>query len=172
MTNMCGIVLRMTWRNRLMYLAAIAVSLLLLIAAIWLLANVDDWSRDFTTNYAATAASAKKDSLRPIISERTSPELADLVTTAAQKPRGWELASRVDSPDEITLRFVRTTRLMRFKDDITVHIRPAKDAPHPQSDEQSNEISAESQSRVGKGDFGQNPRNLVELMDTLRTLLQ
>ena len=34
------------------------------------------------------------------------------------------------------------------------------------------EISAASQSRMGQGDFGQNPRNLAELMDTLRGLLR
>lgn len=151
-----------------MYIAASVAAVLLTLALIWLFAAIDDWSRDLTTNHAATSAIAKKSSLHPIISTKPPIELADKVVVAAHQLPGWELAAREDIDKEITLRLVRTTRVMRFKDDITVHIRPIKsndDAPHY-------EISAESQSRVGKGDFGQNPRNLVELMDTLRGLLR
>jgi uncharacterized protein (DUF1499 family) len=151
-----------------MYIAAGVIAVLLILAFVWLFATVDDWSRDLTTNFAATSATAKNPSLHPIVSEKPSSELADLVVATAKQLRGWELAAREENGTEITLRFVRTTRLMRFKDDITVHIRPIKsndDAPRY-------EVSAESQSRVGKGDFGQNPRNLVELMDTLRGLLR
>jgi uncharacterized protein (DUF1499 family) len=155
-------------RKQLMYIAAGVIAVLVILGLIWLFATIDDWSRDLTTNFAATSASAKNISLYPIISEKPSSELADLVVAAAKQLRGWELAAREENGTEITLRLVRTTRLMRFKDDITVHIRPIKgndDVPH-------HEVSAESQSRVGKGDFGQNPRNLAELMDTLRGLLR
>ena len=151
-----------------MYIAAGAIAVLLILALVWLFATIDDWSRDLTTNFAATSATAKNPSLHPIISDKPSSELADLVVAAAKQLLGWELAVREENGAETTLRFVRTTRVMRFKDDITVHIRPIKsngDTPHY-------EISAESQSRVGKGDFGQNPRNLAELMDTLRGLLR
>ncbi|MBC7856674.1 MAG: DUF1499 domain-containing protein [Pirellulaceae bacterium] len=149
-------------------IGAIVVAIFLLLVLLWLFATIDDWSRDLTTNFATTSASAKKRSLHPIISQRLAPELADLVTTAARQLSGWKLAGRDDTSDEITLRLVRTTRLMRFKDDITVYIRPAG-GNQPRT---NYEISAESQSRVGKGDFGQNPRNLAELMDTIRTLLR
>ena len=150
-----------------MYIAAGIIVLLLVLGLTWLVVTVDDWSRDLTTNHAATSALAKKTSLHPVISAKPPRELAGIVVAAATQLRGWELAAREESGDEFTLRFVRTTRLMRFKDDITVRIRPAKndDTPHY-------EISADSQSRVGKGDFGQNPRNLIELMDTLRSLLR
>jgi uncharacterized protein (DUF1499 family) len=151
-----------------MYIAAGVIAVLLILGLIWLFVTVDDWSRDLTTNYAATSATAKNPSLHPIITTKPPTELADKVVVAATQLRGWELAAREENGTEITLRLVRTTRLMRFKDDITVRIRPIKgndDAPHY-------EVSAESQSRVGKGDFGQNPRNLAELMDTLRGLLR
>ena len=68
-----------------MYFAAGIIGLVFVLGLNWLFATVDDWSRDFTTNYAATAANAKKASLRPIISERPSKDLAHLVTTAAKK---------------------------------------------------------------------------------------
>ena len=151
-----------------MYIAAGVIAVLVILGLIWLFATIDDWSRDLTTNFAATSATAKKPSLHPIISQRPPPELADLAVVAAKQLRGWELAAREENVAEITLRFVRTTRLMRFQDDITIHIRPVKSNNEPPS----YEISAESQSRVGKGDFGQNPRNLAELMDTLRGLLR
>ena len=153
-----------------MYIAFALIGLIALIAlllGIWLFVTVDDWSRDLTTNHAATSPSAKRPSLHPIVSERPRKELADIVVDAAQKLKGWTLATREESKDAITLRLVRTTPLMRFQDDITVHIRPLKDGqPRSQS-----EITAESRSRVGKGDFGQNPRNLAELMDKIRSLL-
>ncbi|MGI8978694.1 MAG: DUF1499 domain-containing protein [Pirellulaceae bacterium] len=149
-------------------IVALVAAILLLFMLFWLFATVEDWSRDLTTNYATTSANAKKPSLHPIISQRPLPELADLVATAAEQLPGWELTGREESPDDTTLQFVRTTRLMRFKDDITVHIRPVSGGQQPAK----YEVSAESQSRVGKGDFGQNPRNLAELMDTLRNLLR
>lgn len=151
-----------------MYIAAGVIALLLILGLVWLCATVDDWSRDLTTNFAATSVSAKKPRLHPIISQRPLPDLADLVAAAAQQIPGWEFAGREEASSEITLRFVRTTRLVRFKDDVTVHIRPVKNNRQPPN----YEISAESQSRIGTGDFGQNPRNLAELMDTLRNLLR
>jgi len=150
-----------------MYIAAGVIAVLLILGLVWLFATVDDWSRDLTTNFAATSATAKNPSLHPIISGKPPAELADMVVAAATQLRGWELAAREENGTEIMLRLVRTTRLMRFKDDITVHIRPIKDNDTPHY-----EVSAESQSRVGKGDFGQNPRNLAELMDMLRGLLR
>ena len=44
-----------------------------------------------------------------------------------------------------------------FYDDITVILRS----------ERGNSVKATSQSRVGKGDLGQNPRNLKELVNFL-----
>jgi uncharacterized protein (DUF1499 family) len=54
---------------------------------------------------------------------------------------------------------IRRTRLFRFTDDITVRLEPA---------EGMTRVGARSQSRVGLTDFGQNRRNLLELLDTLR----
>jgi len=157
-------------RKRFMYIAFAVIGLVALAVlplAIWLFATVDDWSRDLTTNHAATSPSAKQPSLHPIVSERSREELADVVVDAAQKLKGWTLAAREESKGEITIRLVRTTALMRFKDDITVHIRAAENQPPPSR----SEITAESRSRIGKGDFGQNPRNLAELMDKIRFML-
>ena len=48
---------------------------------------------------------------------------------------------------------------MRFTDDIVVVLRTEGDLTR---------VQAQSQSRVGKGDLGQNPRNLKELVGYLK----
>jgi uncharacterized protein (DUF1499 family) len=57
-----------------------------------------------------------------------------------------------------TLRATRRTRLWRFTDDVTVHLEPTPGGTR---------LHARSKSRVGKGDFGQNRRNLLELFAAL-----
>lgn len=151
-----------------MYTLAGIACVLLLAGSAWLLFTVDDWSRHLTTNIAATSATAKNPRLRPIETDRPSAELAELISTTARKIPGWEFVTQEKSADVTILHFVRTTRVMRFKDDITVQVRPIAG----QSSLARWEVSAESKSRIGKGDFGQNPRNLAELMDRLRDLLQ
>ncbi len=145
---------------------AFIIALILVLACLSL--TVKGWTRGLTTNFAATSDGDQEPRLHPIVSPEPALKLAEVVAAAAQKIAGWELISREETDQETTLRLVRTTRLLGFKDDITVHIRPLKDPPEPPS----HEISAESQSRVGKGDFGQNRRNLVELMDMIRALLR
>lgn len=151
-----------------MYTLAAIACVLLLAGCVWLFFTVDDWSRDLTTNTAATSATAKNPRLRPIETDRPPAELAELISTTAGKIPGWEFVSQEEAADSTILHFVRTTRLMRFKDDITVQVRPI----YGQSSLARWEVSAESKSRVGKGDFGENPRNLAELMDRLREVLQ
>jgi uncharacterized protein (DUF1499 family) len=58
-----------------------------------------------------------------------------------------------------TLHAVRATRLFGFRDDIHVRLEPVAGGTR---------VHARSASRVGKGDFGQNRRNLLELFAALR----
>ena len=50
---------------------------------------------------------------------------------------------------------VRTTRLFRFRDDVTARVRPDPDVAR---------LDITSASRLGKGDLGQNLRNIEELL--------
>jgi uncharacterized protein (DUF1499 family) len=52
------------------------------------------------------------------------------------------------------VRAVRKTRLFRFRDDVTARVRPDPDGAW---------LELTSVSRLGRGDVGQNPRNLEEL---------
>ena len=75
----------------------------------------------------------------------------------------WTLAAEETEGTATVLRFVRTSRLFRFKDDVTVRI-----------DEQADGclITAVSRSRLGKGDLGQNRRNLRVLLNAVRMRLE
>ena len=64
---------------------------------------------------------------------------------------GWELVGSGRGPGGSELQAVARTRVLRFKDDVTVKIRRKEGAF---------EVSVRSRSRVGKADFGQNARNV------------
>src|SRR5689334_1269564 len=82
--------------------------------------------------------------------------LARVEAAVAGLPR-W----RVESADAAagTVTATRRTRLFRFTDDVTIRLEPVAAGTR---------VHARSQSRVGKGDFGQNRRNVMELFAALR----
>lgn len=135
------------------------ILLAVVVAALW---QVDDWSRDFHTNHAETANNSSNENLRPIQANLSPSELADLVVKAVEKLPHWQLVDNQADEREALVTLTRSTRWLRFKDDISVHI-----AASPMG----STLHAESQSRIGKGDLGQNPRNLTELLILVRLLL-
>lgn len=74
---------------------------------------------------------------------------AALLDRLSSLPR-WSVAGQSDSVVWAT----RTTRIFRFVDDVLIVLEPHGD---------STTIAARSASRLGKGDLGQNRRNLAEL---------
>jgi len=88
--------------------------------------------------------------LRPY---HTPPELLfDIARRAAQNLR-WEITGLDAEKKEI--RAVATTKVWRFKDDVTIQIQPA-----PQG---GGFLYVRSVSRVGKGDLGANTRHIMDL---------
>ena len=126
--------------------------------AVILLLTVDDWQRDLSTNVAQTRVDHPDPSLRCVVLPVDSIAAAAQVRAVAAGLTGWREPQPAESAEE--LRFERTTRWFRFVDDITVQLTPT---------EGGTRVSASSRSRVGKGDLGQNPRNLRELFGPLRT---
>ncbi len=104
--------------------------------------------------------------------ERPSPNAAR--TRRAYSTRPKELEGTVkeavgslsrwtfESSDGTELHAVRESRIFRFKDDVTVNISARGTG---------SEAVFESASRVGKGDLGQNPRNLRDLIAAVDRLL-
>lgn len=94
-----------------------------------------------------TPNSARAARTYPLIPERLLPA----VRRAVQGLPRWSL----ESSDEGGVRAVRRTRLFRFRDDVTARVYP---------EPKGTRLELASASRLGRGDLGQNPRNLEELL--------
>ena len=147
-------------RSRKMIIWIVLVSVLVPMAIIAL--RIDNWSRDWTTNHASLEATAENPNLRPLQLPGTQDEIAEKIQSWVKEQGHWKTNGMSIDELVVTLYLTRKTTI-GFTDDVTVELRPEK----------SNGLSfvvvhAESQSRVGKGDLGQNPRNLIELVNGLR----
>ncbi len=120
---------------------------------------VKDWKRDFTTNHAKLDATAKNPLLRPISLECSREEAVDATKIWLNAQQNWKLISESQESEISVLNLTRETKVMRFVDDIRLEIH---------SESEGVRIEASSQSRIGLGDLGQNPRNLIEISDGLR----
>ena len=121
--------------------------------------RIDNWQRDLTTNFAETDFAAEDAGLHPLTLDRPRDEIADLLTDWAASQANWQKVASEKGPDRTKMHFTRTTRFLRFIDDVHVTIT-ANSLP----DGEGCTINATSQSRIGKGDLGQNPRNLKALL--------
>ncbi|MEO1615801.1 MAG: DUF1499 domain-containing protein [Planctomycetota bacterium] len=134
----------------------ITIAILALIAL-----QIDDWGRDWTQNTAALDESARREGLRPVVLKASPPEAANRIKAWVEQEPNWDfIASEVDEQrGDSTLRLTRTSAVFRFVDDITVTLSETPEGT---------KVFATSQSRVGKGDLGQNPRNLIEFTSGIR----
>ncbi len=73
----------------------------------------------------------------------------------------WELIQ--DDRSALTVRAERSTRSLGFIDDIEIRVEPIT--------EFATRVNVKSSSRVGKGDFGQNARNIEEFFVELNRRL-
>tara|TARA_R110002073_G_scaffold41466_10_gene117114 strand:- start:24997 stop:25446 length:450 start_codon:yes stop_codon:yes gene_type:complete len=138
-------------KRKMLGTLAVAITIVLVIIVAGLM-RIDNWSRDFTENSAAIDADFP-DSVVLLDSR--------LQRWVAATPR-WEVHSKTESDGAIEYKITRTTPLFRFVDDIHVKLVPDDGG-------EGTRMNASSQSRVGKGDLGQNPRNLAQLLEGLRT---
>jgi uncharacterized protein (DUF1499 family) len=75
----------------------------------------------------------------------------------------FTLVGSASGPEGTVLQAIALTRLFRFKDDVTVRIRREDD---------KSVVWIRSHSRIGKWDFGQNARNILELQRALAARLR
>lgn len=148
----------MTMKKMIPWLALIVTLLILGTIA----AQIDDWGRDWTTNFAELSEQAEDPELRPLTLEMDADAAQALIMDWVQSQSHWSVLDNETAESEDTtptalsvIRLTRSTKLFRFVDDITVRLTPV--------DGGFLSLHAESQSRLGKGDLGQNPRNLKEL---------
>ncbi|MFU7557939.1 DUF1499 domain-containing protein [Roseiconus sp. JC912] len=132
---------------------ALAITIAILAAIAW---RVDDWSRDWTQNSARLSPESDNRLLQPLQMGVSVDEADRRIRDWVDSQTNWNVESVHNDDSNRTMHLTRTTPLFRFVDDVHVSI-----VPDP--DQSGCRIDATSQSRVGKGDLGQNPRNLIEL---------
>ncbi len=136
----------------------ITIALVVLAMLISLAMQIDDWSRDLSTNRAATSTDSADPTLRSLELAASAEEIEAAIMQFVERTPAWQVNPN-PSDDNAALALVRTTRVFRFADDVEVFLQPT---------ETGTRVDVHSESRVGKGDLGQNPRNIRELLNALR----
>lgn len=102
--------------------------------------------------YDGAATAARQRQSYPDIQPLTlavPPAAAFAASAAAARNAGWQIVAA--DGDAGRIEAIATTRMMRFKDDIVVRIRPAGGGSR---------VDVRSKSRVGVGDLGTNARRI------------
>jgi uncharacterized protein (DUF1499 family) len=109
----------------------------------------------FFRNWAETDEPGDLDLASIVIPLPLPQALAQVEEALLHLPR-WQVKD-VDAQAG-TIHATHRTRVFRFVDDVRIRLEPT---------EGGTRIRARSQSRIGKGDLGQNRRNLIELLQFL-----
>ncbi len=112
--------------------------------------------RWLTRNWADTDEGVHAD-IHPLELRLPCAEARSEIAAIVGKMPRW----RIENVGAETLTVTRTTRLLQMIDDISLRLEPTPDGCR---------LHARSQSRMGKGDLGQNRRNVLELFAALRNL--
>ncbi len=110
-----------------------------------------------TKNHAKLDPGADDPRLRPVLLATPVPESVERASSVIATLPRWSVVA--SDPEAGTLHATHATRIWGFVDDVHLRFEPRDDGT---------QIVGDSQSRVGKGDFGQNARNLRELNEALR----
>ncbi len=108
-------------------------------------------------NEVETGATPEYPEIQPHYYSTDSARIYEEALASVDALERWEVADRDRSQRRIEAE--RTTRLLRFVDDITIRVEPVT--------EYVAQVHVRSASRVGEADFGQNARNIEEFFDEL-----
>lgn len=104
-------------------------------------------------------STAQPDETSPIYGEAAQALYQRLKALASEKER-WTIAAH-DNQD-MQLEIVAATKLLKFKDDVSIRVIPAKDGA------QTAELAVYSRSRLGKYDFKANRKRVQALLSELK----
>jgi uncharacterized protein (DUF1499 family) len=123
-----------------------------------------DW---LTKNTARIAVDHPDPTLRAITIDRPAKEAAERAAAAVAMLPRWNVMLHDPEPGASHVcTATRTTRLWGFVDDVVLEFRGITGP----DGRQATVVTGSSRSRVGKGDFGQNARNLREVLRAIRTI--
>lgn len=125
-------------------LLAVIIGLMVVASVIW--PTINDVKTGETPEYA---------DLRPQQFKQPYERVFDAALTTAQA-LGWEVTAR--DRDQGEIRAVATTRVFRFKDDVTITIGREGEGVV---------VNVRSHSRIGKGDLGTNARRIRQFQAEL-----
>ncbi len=106
-------------------------------------------------NDVATGDTPAYPDIQPQRFNQPQQRIVDAAVDVMGSLKGWRVFEHAESK----VCAIRTTRLLRFKDDITLRVLPDGEGWF--------RVHIRSKSRVGKADFGQNARNIRELQAAL-----
>ena len=89
-------------------------------------------------------------------------EWSHAVQWAGNRVKNLDFKGEASDGDSLVLSFVRTHRLLRLKDDVTVRIR---------RDGRETTIQTHAKARLGIGDLGRNPKTIRRLYAELEDVL-
>jgi uncharacterized protein (DUF1499 family) len=138
-----------TWISVAITLAVIAS------VSLWIFSYIDDWSRDLTQNAATTHDTEGRPWMSALTLSETPEKVAQTLQTIGNDKPIWSVET-VETQDtgETQVHLIRKTALLGFIDDIHANLVPV---------DTGTRVDVSSQSRIGKGDLGQNPRNIEDL---------
>jgi uncharacterized protein (DUF1499 family) len=126
------------------------------VALVWAYST---WPR---INDVETGKTPEYADLRPKMYAAPIPRVAKAAEEAIGRLPRWTLVGSGSGRAGHSIQAVATTRLFRFKDDVTIRIH---------REEPWTYVSVRSKSRVGKADFGQNARNIRVFLAELDRLM-
>jgi uncharacterized protein (DUF1499 family) len=126
------------------------------VALVWAYAT---WPR---INDVETGRTPEYPDLRPKMYAAREARVAQAAEQAISHLPRWTLVGSGRGSGGHSIQAVATTRVFRFKDDVTIRIWREGPWTH---------VSVRSRSRIGKGDFGQNARNIRAFLAELDRLL-
>lgn len=126
------------------------------VALVWAYAT---WPR---INDVETGKTPEYPELRPKMYAASAARVAKAAEEAISHLPRWTLVGSGSGASGYSVQAVSTTRVFRFKDDVTVRIY--REGPWTY-------VHVRSKSRIGKGDFGQNARNIQAFLAELDRLM-
>lgn len=94
--------------------------------------------------------------LQPLKSSLSAAELFSRAVSAAKMQEGWETIFM--SASQYRLEAVATTKMLRFRDDLVIEVRPEM---------QGSSLHMRSRSRLGRNDFGANAKRIRAFLSSL-----